>query len=89
MAYCESVYKELDQAGAPARPEQSQILLFGPNPDEMPGGYKSNREHFKADVKFYGFKYVVPGQTSGMSFDGAFEVDGKWYFLPKAHRAFR
>ncbi|MEQ1829022.1 MAG: hypothetical protein ABL921_23870 [Pirellula sp.] len=89
VAYCESIYKKVSQGGSPTRPEQSQIILFGPDLDVMPGGYKSVRDHFKADVKFYGFKYVVPGETSGMSFDGAFEVGGKWYFLPKAHRAFR
>lgn len=89
QAYCDSLYKELDEAGAPAQPNQTAIIVFGPAEEELPGGYKSAREHFKADVKFYGFKYVVPGETTGMSFDGAFEVDGKWYFLPKAHRAFR
>lgn len=88
QAYAESVYKELDQAHALASPEQTEIIVFGPALEDLPGGYSNAREHFKAGVKVYGFKYVVPGETSGMSFDGAFEVEGKWYFLPKAHRAF-
>ena len=89
QAYCDAVYKELDQAGAAGKPNQTEILVFGPSSEELPGGYKDARQHFKADVKFYGFKYVAPGEKLGMSFDGVFEVDGKWYFLPKAHRAFR
>jgi hypothetical protein len=89
QAYCETVYNEVEHAGAPAKPNQTEIIVFGPAAEELPGGYNDTREHLKADVKFYGFKYVVPGETSGMSFDGAFEVEGNWYFLPKAYRAFR
>ncbi len=89
QAYAESVYKDLDGAPALARPDQTEIIVFGPALEDLPGGYSSVREHFKSEAKFYGFKYVVPGETSGMSFDGVFEVEGKWYFLPKAHRAFR
>ena len=89
QAYCDAVYKELDQAGAAGKPNQTEILVFGPAAEELPGGYNDARQHFKAGVKFYGFKYVAPGEKLGMSFDGVFEVDGKWYFLPKAHRAFR
>ncbi len=88
-AYCDSTYAELEQARAAGKPNQTEILVFGPDWNELPGGYGNARQQFKEDVKFYGFKYVVPGETSGMSFDGVFEVDGKWYFLPKAHRAFR
>ncbi len=89
QAYCDAVYKEIGQGGTAGRPEQTEILVFGPSLEELPGGYNSVREHFKDHVKFYGFKYVVPGEKLGMSFDGAFEVDGAWYFLPKVHRAFR
>ena len=89
LAYSDSVYKELDKAGSPASPNQTEIIVFGPALEELPGGYNNVRQHLKSDVKFYGFKYVAPGETRGMSFDGAFEVDGQWYFLPKAHRAFR
>lgn len=89
QAYCNSVYKEIEQGGVAANPNLSEIIVFGPQFEELPGGYTSTREHFKANVNFYGFKYVAPGETSGMSFDGAFTIDGKWFFLPKAHRAFR
>jgi len=87
--YRDAVYKEIDKARAPAQPNQTEIIVFGPAAEELPGGYKDAREHLKPDVKFYGFKYVVPSETLGISFDGAFEVEQKWYFLPKAHRAFR
>ncbi len=89
QTYCDSVYKEIEHGGVAAKPNQSEVIVFGPQLEELPGGYTSTREHFKANVNFYGFKYVAPGETKGMSFDGAFAIDGKWFFLPKAHRAFR
>ena len=88
QAYCDKVYSELEQARAAGKPNQTEVIVFGPDWEDLPGGYGKTRQYFKPEVKFYGFKYVVPGETSGMSFDGVFEVDGKWYFLPKAHRAF-
>jgi hypothetical protein len=89
QAYCETMYKELEPGKPAANSKLTEIIIFGPKFEDLPGGYTSKRQHFKADVKFYAFKYVAPGETTGVSFDGAFEVEGKWYFLPKAHRAFK
>jgi hypothetical protein len=86
--YCDAVYGELPPGGA-GEQNQTEILVFGPDINELPGGYKKAIEYLKPNVKIYGFKYVRPGEKLGMSYDGAFQVDGKWYFLPKAFRAFQ
>lgn len=87
-AYVESVYAEIPTEGSAAKEGQTEIIVRGPALSELPGGYAQQAEHFKPGVKFYGFKYVQPGETIGMSYDGLFEVDGQWYFIPKAWRAF-
>ncbi len=48
QAYCDSVYKEIEQGGVAAKPNLSEIIVFGPQFEELPGGYTSTREHFKA-----------------------------------------
>ncbi len=44
---------------------------------------------FNPAIRFHRFKYVEPGETPRMSYDGLCEVDGKWVFIPKAWRAFK
>ncbi len=87
-AYVKSVYAEIPREGSAAKADQTEILVTGPSLSDLPGGYSKQANHFKPGVQFYGFKYVMPGETLGMSYDGIFQVDGKWYFIPKAWRAF-
>ncbi len=86
--YVESVYAEIPREGSAAKEGQTEILVTGPAPGDLPGGYSRQAEHFKPGINFYGFKYVKPGETLGMSYDGLFEIGGKWFFIPKAWRAF-
>ncbi|HAC92778.1 MAG TPA: hypothetical protein DCF63_19420, partial [Planctomycetaceae bacterium] len=88
-AYCQQVYRELRQGLAAAKPEQTEVVVFGLDQSELPGGYSAQSRHFRPETKFYGFKYIAPGESSGMSYDGLFQIDNRWYFLPKAWRAFR
>ena len=86
--YVSSIYSELSGAGSPAKEGQTEILVGGPGLQELPGGYTTHSKHFKPDVEIYSFKYVEPGKTLGMSYDGLMNVDGDWIFIPKAWRAF-
>lgn len=87
-AYADTVFGQIPSGQPGSKPGQTEILVRGPGLEELPGGYSQNIGHFKPGVKFYGFKYVEPGETLGMAYDGIFQVEGKWYFLPKAWRAF-
>lgn len=84
-AYADKVYAELGSITV-ARANQTEVLVVPP--DKMPGGYGSKAQHFKPGTRFWGFKYVVPGETIGMSYNGLYQVDGQWVFIPKAWRAF-
>lgn len=76
---------------APSKSTQTEILVFHSNTkslkentdQELPGGYTTNAEKFKDGLEIYGFKFVEPGQTIGMSFDGLYFVNNKWVLLPK------
>ncbi|MDF1659889.1 MAG: hypothetical protein P1U58_19905 [Verrucomicrobiales bacterium] len=87
-AWAEGVYESIPENASTAKLGQSEVLVTGPDFETLPGGYTKHRENFRDDIKIYGFKYVKPGETSGMAFDGLFEVDGKWVLIPKAWRAF-
>ncbi|WP_439813916.1 hypothetical protein [Zavarzinia sp. CC-PAN008] len=88
-AYSDAVYASISGSKAAAKPGQTEILVTGPALGDLPGGYGKEMAHFRDGVEFYGFKYVEPGQTSGMAYDGLIRVDGQWIFIPKAWRAFR
>ncbi len=87
-AYAETLYASLPADQSAAKPGQTEILITGPELKDLPGGYGKAIEHFKPGVEIYGFKYVEPGKTTGMAYDGLFRRDGQWFFLPKAWRAF-
>jgi len=42
--------------------------------------------HLKDGVTFYAFKFVKPGETSGMAFEGLTHINGKWRLFPKPWR---
>ena len=88
-AYTETIFAKLTPGTPAAKPNQTEIKVTGPDFKDLAGGYSQQRKHFKEGVKIYGFKYVEPGKELGMSFDGLFQVEGKWVFIPKAWRAFR
>ena len=54
---------------------------------EFPGGYKDVVAHMKPGVAIARFKFLEPGGTLGMAFDGLIHVNGRWVFIPKPWRA--
>lgn len=84
--YAEQVFAGIPATGINGKPGQTGTLVTSGN--SLPGGYTQQAAHFKKDVAIYGFKYVVPGETSGMAFDGLVKVGETWVMIPKAWRAF-
>jgi len=54
---------------------------------QFPGGYKNVADKFKDGVTIIRWKFVRPGETTGMAFDGLIRVNGQWRFFPKPWRA--
>ena len=54
---------------------------------EFPGGYKRIAGQLKPGITIYRWKYVKPGATLGMAFDGLVYVNGHWAWFPKPWRA--
>lgn len=50
---------------------------------EFPGGYKDIIDKIKPGQTIYRFKFVEPGETLGMSFDGLVNINGHWTLFPK------
>lgn len=87
-AYVDKVYSQLKAGGSAAKPGQTEIMTVGPALKDLPGGYSQHSEHFRKGLEIYGFKYVEPGKTSGMAYDGLIRLGVRWIFVPKAWRAF-
>ena len=85
-AYAEQLFASIPAAGIDGKPGQTETLVT--SGDSLPGGYAQQAAHFKKGVAIYGFKYVVPRETSGMAFDGLVKVGETWVMIPKAWRAF-
>jgi hypothetical protein len=82
------------------KPDQSAVLAWGASSAELkswtgaaaehfPGGWKEVAPHLKPGLRIYSFKFVEPGQTLGMAFDGLVRVNGQWRIFPKPWRALR
>lgn len=82
--YVESMFATIPEKGLGAQPGQTEILVS----NDLPGGYTRTASKFKPGTAIYAFKYVKPGETSGMAFDGLMKIDGTWIIIPKAWRAF-
>lgn len=54
---------------------------------ELPGGWKEVAGKMKPGNRIYRFKFVKPGEDSGMAFDGLVYVNGNWRIVPKPWRA--
>ena len=54
---------------------------------EFPGGWKQIGPKMKPGFKIYRFKFLEPGKTAGMTYDGLIYVNGNWRIFPKAWRA--
>ena len=88
-------YQEQMGPGVSFAPKQGQTAvlvvyattrdLFDRKPvlEEFPGGYKDVLQYFKADVPIVRFKFVEPGETLGLAFDGLIYVNDRWVIMPK------
>jgi hypothetical protein len=56
---------------------------------EFPGGWKGVGASLQDGLTFYRFKFVKPGETLGMAFDGLVHVNGHWVWAPKPYRVLR
>lgn len=78
---------------------QTELLLFSATTADFkagnekagkfPGGYKKIADQLNDGQTLYRFKFVQPGKTLGMAFDGLAHVNGHWIIVPKPWRALR
>ena len=78
---------------------QTELLLWKATTEELnagtgdakqfPGGYQEIAKHLKPGVTWYRFKFVEPGETLGMAFDGLACINGRWTIFPKPWRVLR
>jgi hypothetical protein len=65
-------------------------LASGAEPAKaFPGGYAKIGTQLQPTLTFYRFKFVKPGETLGMAFDGLTFVNGRWVIFPKPWRVLR
>jgi hypothetical protein len=82
-----------------AEPEQTELRLWKATSEELqqgasaarafPGGYKQLVGKLKPGLTLYSWKYVKPGATAGMAYDGLVFVNDHWAWFPKPYRAIR
>jgi hypothetical protein len=76
---------------------QTQLLVYRATTEDLkkwegaaaqhfPGGYRKVAPKFKDGLAVYSFKFVEPGKTSGMAYDGLVRVNGNWRIFPKPWR---
>ena len=75
---------------------QTELLIWSATTEELragtgdagqfPGGYKEGAANLKPGVTWYRFKFVTPGSTIGMAYDGLTYVNGHWALFPKPWR---
>ena len=78
---------------------QTELLLWNATSEELnegtgdagqfPGGYQEAAKDLKPGVTWYRFKFVEPGKTLGMAFDGLACINGRWTIFPKPWRVLR
>lgn len=55
----------------------------------FPGGYQAIASRLKSSRVWVAWKYVVPGASSGLAFNGLVWVDDHWAWFPKPYRVLR
>ncbi|HRC55726.1 MAG TPA: hypothetical protein PKU97_07375 [Kofleriaceae bacterium] len=80
-----------------ADPANTELALWKATSEELqqwtgeasanfPGGYKRVAAKLKPGLVVYRWKYVKPGETAGMAYDGLIHVNGRWSWYPKPWR---
>lgn len=77
-------------------PHQTELRLWlvssdelrdrAPSASQFPGGYADIAHLLLPGVVWAHWKYVEPGSSSGMAYDGLAYVTGRWVFFPKPFR---
>jgi hypothetical protein len=80
-------------------PGQTELLLWKASVEELknstgdsqqfPGGYRDIIRHIKPGHTIYYFKFVEPGKTLGLAFDGLVFINGHWVLIPKPWRVLK
>lgn len=95
----EQQYAPLWRNPPPIRPKPGQTALLltiattealmahEPVLAEFPGGYRRILDRMNPGVPIVRFKFVRPGETLGLAFDGLVHVNGRWVLIPKPWRA--
>ena len=75
---------------------QTELRVFSATPKqlndyegefaEFPTSMISLSTKLKPDLTIYAFKFVKPGETSGMAYEGLTHVNGRWRLFPKPWR---
>jgi hypothetical protein len=53
---------------------------------QFPTGLQSLASNLKPNLTIYGFKFVKPGESTGMAFEGLTHINGHWRLFPKPWR---
>jgi hypothetical protein len=96
QSYYEEMWKMMGSQPISPKAGQSSLLLVSATTDELkagtgkssefPGGYKDAAANLKPGLTVYKWKFVKPGETLGMAFDGLYNVNGRWAIMPKPWR---
>ena len=55
----------------------------------FPGGYRSIARHLVPERIWVTWKYLTPGRSSGLAYDGLVWCDDHWAWLPRPYRVLR
>jgi hypothetical protein len=64
----------------------AELREFGTQTCEFPGGYVEILDALLPESLWVHWKYVAPGASSGMSYDGLTRLDDRWVWFPKPYR---
>jgi len=94
-AHVETVYATVGDIKM--KPEQTEVLFNAATSEDFtnatdaakkfPVGYARLAPKLKPGVTWYAWKFVQPGESSGMAFDGLAHINGRWVWIPKPFRA--
>ena len=79
---------------------QTELILFSATTEQLgelvpegeaaqfPSGMQSlaSNKNLKPNLTIYAFKFVKPGETMGMAFEGLTHINGHWRLFPKPWR---
>lgn len=64
----------------------AELAEYGVETCEFPGGYREILGALLPESLWVHWKYVAPGSSSGMAYDGLTRLDDRWVWFPKPYR---